>query len=161
MMKSQITLILEVLGLVVISAAADDLDDPLGRVREAPLRKRNQLRHWSSRHARATEIQGEEGERFDPFMGIKRDLRFDSSLSSMSSLSFSNPTYMAPLSLSFSMATNTNEEGGEMLSDGYMLQHKLNEADGTITMELVYDGDAWIGIAFSDDDKMAGSDAVM
>jgi hypothetical protein len=68
---------------------------------------------------------------------------------------------MAPLSLSFSMATNTNEEGGEMLSDGYMLQHKLNEADGTITMELVYDGDAWIGIAFSDDDKMAGSDAVM
>ena len=155
-MKSQIILVLEVLGLVVISAAADDLDDPLGR--EAPLRKRNQLRHWSSRHAHATEIQGDEGERFDPFMGIKRDLRFDSSLRS---LSFSNPTYMAPLSLSFSMATNTNEEEGEMLTDGYMLQHTLNEADGTITMELVYDGDAWIGIAFSQDDKMSGSDAVM
>jgi hypothetical protein len=160
-MKSQIIFILEVLGLVVISAAADDLVNPLGRDREAPLRKRNQLRHWSSRNAHATENQGDEEERFDPFMGIKRDLRFDSSLSSMSSLSFSNPTYMAPLSLSFSMATNTNEEGGYMLSDGYMLQHKLNEADGTITMELIYDGDAWVGIAFSDDDKMAGSDAVM
>ncbi len=159
-MKSQIILILEVLGLVVISAAADDLDS-FDRVREAPVRKRIQLRHRSLRHAHATEIQVDDGERFDPFMGIKRDLRFDSSFSMDKTLSFSNPTYMPPsLSLSFSMA-NTNEEGGEMLSDGYMLQHKLNEADGTITMELVYDGDAWIGIAFSDDDKMAGSDAVM
>lgn len=147
--------------MVVISAAADDLDDPLVRVREAPVRKRSQLRHRSLKHAHATDNQGDDGERFDPFMGIKRDLRFDSSLRSMSSLSFSNPTYMAPLSLSFSMATNTNEEGGEILTDGYMLQHELNEADGTITMELTYDGDAWIGIAFSEDDKMSGSDAVM
>lgn len=158
MMKSRIILILEVLGLVVISAAADDLD--LGTVRVAPVRKRNQLRHRSSRNAHATEIQGDEGERFDPFMGIKRDLRFDSSLSSLShGLSFSNPTYMAPLSLSFSMA-NTNEEG-LLLSDGYMLQHKLTEADGTITMELTYEGDAWIGIAFSEDDRMGGSDGVI
>ena len=48
-----------------------------------------------------------------------------------------------------------------MLTDGYLMRYKLNEPDGTISMELTYDGDAWVGIAFSEDEKMANSDAVM
>ena len=43
-----------------------------------------------------------------------------------------------------------------------MLRYKLNEPDNTITMEVTYDGDAWVGIAFSDaNESMAGSVAVM
>jgi hypothetical protein len=49
----------------------------------------------------------------------------------------------------------------ETLSDDYLLRYRLNVEDATITMELVYDGEAWVAIAFSEDDKMAGSDAVM
>jgi len=47
------------------------------------------------------------------------------------------------------------------LTDGYLLRYKLNEPDETVTMELVYDGTAWVGIAFSKDEKMGGSEAVM
>jgi hypothetical protein len=49
-----------------------------------------------------------------------------------------------------------------VLTDGYSLQYKLNEQDGTITMELTYFGNAWVGIAFTKNaGQMAGSDAVM
>jgi hypothetical protein len=47
------------------------------------------------------------------------------------------------------------------LTDGYLLRYKLNEPEETVTMELVYDGTAWVGIAFSKDEKMGGSEAVM
>jgi len=48
------------------------------------------------------------------------------------------------------------------LADNYLLRYKLNEPDGTITMELIYDGDAWVGIAFSDSSlSMSGSSAVL
>jgi len=50
------------------------------------------------------------------------------------------------------------------LTDGYLLRYKLNEPDsldGTISMELVYDGVAWVGIAFSEDEKMGGSNGIM
>ena len=113
-MKFQVFIILEVLGrLGVISAAEDPFGrnsitshepkrphlrhlekDPFGR--EPPVRKRTQLRHWSSVGVSKENPVGEEEERYDPFMGIKRDLRFDSSLS------LPKPT-MSP-SLSFSMA---------------------------------------------------------
>mmetsp|Transcript_6002 Transcript_6002/g.10092 ORF Transcript_6002/g.10092 Transcript_6002/m.10092 type:complete len:775 (-) Transcript_6002:103-2427(-) len=43
-----------------------------------------------------------------------------------------------------------------------MLRYKLNESDDTITMEVTYDGDAWVGLAFSDaNESMAGSIAVI
>jgi hypothetical protein len=47
------------------------------------------------------------------------------------------------------------------LTDGYTLKYKINEADETITMEATYDGNAWLGIAFSEDDKMGGSDGIL
>jgi len=50
-----------------------------------------------------------------------------------------------------------------VLDDGYlMLRYKLNEPENTITMEVTYEGDAWVGLAFSDSNEyMAGSTAVM
>lgn len=50
------------------------------------------------------------------------------------------------------------------LTDGYTLRYKLNNPDapdGTVTMELTYDGDAWLGIAFSEVEKMGGSDGIL
>ena len=50
-----------------------------------------------------------------------------------------------------------------VLKDGFLtLRYKLNEPDDTITMEVTYEGDAWVGLAFSDaSESMAGSIAVM
>ena len=47
------------------------------------------------------------------------------------------------------------------VSDGYTLKYKVNEADATISMEVTYDGEAWVGIAFSEDARMGGSDGIM
>ena len=43
------------------------------------------------------------------------------------------------------------------LTEGLQLAYTVNEADGTITMEVTHDEDTWIGIGFSLDDRMAGS----
>ena len=47
------------------------------------------------------------------------------------------------------------------LSDEYLLRYMINVEDATITMEAIYDGEAWVAIAFSEDENMPGSDAVM
>lgn len=47
------------------------------------------------------------------------------------------------------------------LTGGYLLRYKLNGSNNTISMELTYDGNAWVGIAVSIDGQMAGSEAVM
>ena len=47
------------------------------------------------------------------------------------------------------------------LTDGYTLKYKINEADATVTMEVTYEGDAWVGIAFSEDERMGGSDGIL
>jgi hypothetical protein len=47
------------------------------------------------------------------------------------------------------------------LSDDYLLRYILNVDDDTITMEAIYDGEAWVAVAFSEDESMPGSDAVM
>ena len=47
------------------------------------------------------------------------------------------------------------------LTDGYTLSYKLNEADGTVSMEATYDGESWLGIAFSEDERMGGSDGIL
>lgn len=99
-MRFQVFIVLEVLWRLGVISAAEDVD-PFGRdsitSHEPPVRKRTQLRHWSSVGASKENQVGQESwERYDPFMGIKRDLRFDRSLS------LPKPT-TAP-SLSFSMA---------------------------------------------------------
>ena len=45
------------------------------------------------------------------------------------------------------------------LTDGFTLNYKINES--TITMEAIFDGETWLGIAFSEDESMGGSDGVM
>ena len=47
------------------------------------------------------------------------------------------------------------------LTDGYTLNYTINEADATITMEAIYDGKSWLGIAFSEDQRMEDSDGIM
>lgn len=47
------------------------------------------------------------------------------------------------------------------LTDGYALKYKINEAEATITMEVTYDGEAWLGIAFSEDERMGESDGIL
>lgn len=96
----QVIIILELLaGLGHICAAASAAEDGTEALVTPPVRKRTLLRHYtSSEHARANKAKqaGEEsGERFDPFIGIERDLQIDSSMS------MPNPT-----KLSFSMDTN-------------------------------------------------------
>ena len=47
------------------------------------------------------------------------------------------------------------------LTDGYTLEYMFNEEEATITMKLTYDGKSWLGIAFSEDERMGGSDGIM
>ena len=47
------------------------------------------------------------------------------------------------------------------LTDGYTLEYMFDEVDATITMKLTYDGESWLGIAFSEDNRMGGSDGIM
>ena len=47
------------------------------------------------------------------------------------------------------------------LSNDYLLRYMLNVDDDTITMEVIYDDEAWVAVAFSEDGDMPGSDAVM
>jgi hypothetical protein len=56
------------------------------------------------------------------------------------------------------------------LADNFILRYRINVPPGadattcdrcTITMECNYDGEAWVGIAFSNDGLMIGSEAVM
>ena len=47
------------------------------------------------------------------------------------------------------------------LAPGYLQRYNVDEAAGTVSMELIYQGDAWIAIAFSTTGSMVGSEAVM
>ena len=56
------------------------------------------------------------------------------------------------------------------LADNFLLKYRINVPQGTdattcdgctISMEAIYDGDAWVSIAFSTDELMTGSEAVM
>ena len=58
----------------------------------------------------------------------------------------------------------------QQLSDDYLMKYKLNVPDGenvyecqtcSVTISLTYDGEAWLGFAFSTDGQMVGSEAVM
>ena len=64
----------------------------------------------------------------------------------------------------------TKEFCDHELSPDFRLRYQVNVPDGTtvdecngcsISMELTYDGEAWLGFAFSEDGQMVGSEAVM
>ena len=56
------------------------------------------------------------------------------------------------------------------LADNFWYRYRINVPNGadikkcdqcTITMEVIYDGESWVSIAFSEDGDMVGSEAVM
>ncbi len=56
------------------------------------------------------------------------------------------------------------------LTSGYLQRYKINVPEGqdpgncegcSISMELIYEGDAWLSIGFTEDGRMIGSEAVM
>jgi hypothetical protein len=47
------------------------------------------------------------------------------------------------------------------LSETVTFQHILNEVDGTLTVELTYQGTAWVGVGVSPDGQMVGSQVVI
>ena len=58
----------------------------------------------------------------------------------------------------------------EVLADGFTMKYKINVPQDTskevctgctMSVEMYYDGDAWIALGFSTDGQMVGSDAVM
>ena len=55
----------------------------------------------------------------------------------------------------------SNDFCEKAVAEGYLLRYKINEEEATVSMEVIYDGDAWVGIAFSQDERMGGSDGVM
>ena len=62
---------------------------------------------------------------------------------------------------SCSASTTVENNPETTLTDGYTLKYTINEADATVTMEVTYDGEAWVGIAFSEDERMGGSDGIL
>ncbi|KAL7465683.1 hypothetical protein ACHAXS_006005 [Conticribra weissflogii] len=47
------------------------------------------------------------------------------------------------------------------LTSGYMLQYQVNEAEGTVSIEATFDGEAYVAIGFSTNGDMIGSEAVI
>jgi hypothetical protein len=56
------------------------------------------------------------------------------------------------------------------LSDAYFMEYRLNIPEGetvdecqtcSLSVRLTYEGEAWLGFAFSNDGQMVGSEAVM
>mmetsp|Transcript_6090 Transcript_6090/g.12216 ORF Transcript_6090/g.12216 Transcript_6090/m.12216 type:complete len:1238 (+) Transcript_6090:226-3939(+) len=47
------------------------------------------------------------------------------------------------------------------LNDEYLLKYRVNPAEGTITMELVYDGVAWVAFALATSGQMVGGEAII
>jgi hypothetical protein len=47
------------------------------------------------------------------------------------------------------------------LTSGLTIAHNLNGADGTVTIQLVYEGQAWLGVGRSPDGDMVGGEAII
>ena len=74
---------------------------------------------------------------------------------SMASVETSSPT-SSPTS-----APTQEEWQSYQISDSSVLNYKVNESEGTLSAEVVHDGESWVAIAFSEDGGMVGSEAVM
>ena len=88
---------------------------------------------------------------------MKNDRRFLDVVEemSMASVETSSPT-SSPTS-----APTQEEWQSYQLSDSSVLNYKVNESEGTLSAEVVHDGESWVAIAFSEDGGMVGSEAVM
>mmetsp|Transcript_26814 Transcript_26814/g.53846 ORF Transcript_26814/g.53846 Transcript_26814/m.53846 type:complete len:595 (-) Transcript_26814:85-1869(-) len=47
------------------------------------------------------------------------------------------------------------------LSDEFLMRYKVNSSEGSMSVELIYDGVAWLGLALSNDGGMIGSESVI
>ena len=88
---------------------------------------------------------------------MKNDRRFLDVVEemSMASVETSSPT-SSPTS-----APTQEEWQSYQISDSSVLNYKVNESEGTLSAEVVHDGESWLAIAFSEDGGMVGSEAVM
>ena len=88
---------------------------------------------------------------------MKNDRRFLDVVEemSMASVETSSPT-SSPTS-----APTQEEWQSYQISDSSVLNYKVNESEGTLSAEVVHDGESWVAIAFSEDGGMVGSEAVM
>ena len=88
---------------------------------------------------------------------MKNDSRFLDVVEemSMASVETSSPT-SSPTS-----APTQEEWQSYQISDSSVLNYKVNESEGTLSAEVVHDGESWVAIAFSEDGGMVGSEAVM
>ena len=88
---------------------------------------------------------------------MKNDRRFLDVVEemSMASVDTSSPT-SSPTS-----APTEEEWQSYQISDTSVLNYKVNESEGTLSAEVVHDGESWVAIAFSEDGGMVGSEAVM
>ena len=88
---------------------------------------------------------------------VKNDGRFLDVVEemSMASVETSSPT-SSPTS-----APTQEEWQSYQISDSSVLNYKVNESEGTLSAEVVHDGESWVAIAFSEDGGMVGSEAVM
>ena len=50
---------------------------------------------------------------------------------------------------------------GKRLSEDSVLHYKVDEDAGTFSGKIIHDGEAWVGLAFSNDGRMVGSEAVI
>lgn len=86
-------------------------------------------------------------------------------VSSVAQLASSNvPTSSVTTSAPTTQSTeeDTQEEWQtHHLSDSSILYYKVNESEGTLSAEVVHDGESWLSIGFSEDGGMVGSEAVM
>ena len=94
---------------------------------------------------------------------VKNDRRFlevveDMSMPSVETSEMSIPSVETPSPTS----SPTQEEWQSyQLSDSSVLNYKVNESEGTLSAEVIYDGESWFAIGFSEDGGMVGSEAVM
>jgi len=88
---------------------------------------------------------------------MKNDRRFLDVVEemSMASVETSSPT-SSPTS-----APTQEEWQSYQISDSSVLNYKVNESEGTLSAEVVHDGESWLSIGFSEDGGMVGSEAVM
>ena len=81
-----------------------------------------------------------------------------------SSVTTSAPTSSVTTSAPTTQSTGegTQEEWQtHHLSDSSILYYKVNVSGGTLSAQVVHDGESWLSIGFSEDGGMVGSEAVM
>ena len=92
---------------------------------------------------------------------MKNDRRFLDVVEEMSMASVETSSPTSPPTSSPTSSPTEEEWQSYQISDTSVLNYKVNESEGTLSAEVVHDGESWVAIAFSEDGGMVGSEAVM